>query len=178
MSVPEFLSPLWASTWLAPSSIALRLAAAVLLAAVIGFEREWRHRPAGLRTHILVCLASATAAVVTIEIAHMPDFGAPSVRVDPTRLVEAVTTGVAFLAAGLIVVAKGHVRGLTTGAGIWLVGVIGLATGFGVWTVAIAATLFGLFVLWLLRLMEEKLLASDGDRKTAEAAADAHRDIT
>jgi putative Mg2+ transporter-C (MgtC) family protein len=164
--------PFLSSTWLPLSAIVARLAAAVALGAIIGFEREWRQQPAGLRTHILVCLAAATAAIVTVEITHMSVFGAESVRVDPIRLVEAVTAGVAFLAAGLIVFAKGHIHGLTTGAGIWLVGVVGLATGLGIWSVAGIATILGLIVLWLLRWMEEKLLPTNGEAQIARDEKD------
>jgi putative Mg2+ transporter-C (MgtC) family protein len=162
MSFSEILAMAAGDTWLPPATIAARLGAAVVFGAVIGFEREWHKQPAGLRTHILVSLASATAALMTIEIAHMKVFNEESIRIDPIRLIEAVTAGVAFLAAGLIVFARGQVLGLTTGAGIWLVGAIGLATGLGVWAVAVLATLYGLIVLWLLRLVEERLLPDNG----------------
>ncbi len=152
-------------TWLPFSTIVSRLGAAVVIGAIIGFEREWRQRPAGLRTHILVSLAAASAAIVTIEITHAPMFADESVRIDPIRLVEAVTSGVAFLAAGLIVFAKGEIHGLTTGAGIWLVSVIGLSVGLGIWSVAVFATILGLIVLALLRTLEKKLIPNSSDSK-------------
>lgn len=145
------------STYTPFSGIALRLLLATLLGAAIGFEREWARRPAGLRTHILVCLAAATAAVLTIEIAHAAPFREDSVRVDPIRLVEAVTAGVAFLAAGFIIFNRGEVHGLTTAAGMWLAGAVGLASGLGFWQIALLATLLGVVVLWLLRLFEKLL---------------------
>ncbi|MFZ2100564.1 MAG: MgtC/SapB family protein, partial [Oricola sp.] len=107
--------------------IALRLGAAAILGALLGIEREWRDRPAGLRTHILVCVASATFAILAIEITRQPAFAADNLRIDPLRLVEAITGGVAFLAAGFIVFFKGEVHGVTTGAGLWLASAIGLA---------------------------------------------------
>jgi putative Mg2+ transporter-C (MgtC) family protein len=137
--------------------IASRLVLATLLGAAIGFEREWTRRPAGLRTHILVCLAAATAAVLTIEIAHVGPFQEDSVRVDPIRLIEAVTAGVAFLAAGFIIFNRGEVHGLTTAAGMWLAGAVGLASGLGFWQIALLATVLGVVVLWLLRLFEKLL---------------------
>lgn len=137
--------------------IAARLALATLLGAVVGMEREWRQRPAGLRTHILVCLAAALVAILTIEIAHLSYFEGDRMRIDPIRAIEAVTSGVAFLAAGLIVFARGEVHGLTTGAGMWLAGAIGLSCGLGFWGIAVFATALAVIVLSLLRVLERKL---------------------
>ena len=115
--------------------VAARLLLATIFGAAIGFEREWRNRPAGLRTHILVCVAAATFAILTIEIIHAPMFTTDAlgdaVKVDPIRIVEAVTAGVAFLAAGVVIFTRGQVHGLTTGAGMWLAGAIGVACGLG-----------------------------------------------
>lgn len=132
-----------------------RLALASVLSAVIGLDREWRARPAGLRTHILVGLAAATFAVITLEL--MARVGGDEINADPIRVVEAVTAGVAFLAAGTIIQARGKVRGLTTGAGLWLSGAIGTAAGIGVYPVAILGTLFGFIVVVLLRSVEDQL---------------------
>ena len=73
-----------------------------------------------------------------------------AVKIDPLRVVEAVTAGVAFLAAGVVIFTRGEVHGLTTGAGMWLAGAIGLACGLGLWQIAAFATLMALFVLGLL----------------------------
>src|SRR5918995_2468519 len=142
--------------------IAARLLLATLFGALIGFEREWRHRPAGLRTHILVCVAAATFAILTIEIVHAPMFVGDAVRLDPIRAVEAVTAGVAFLAAGTILFARGEVHGLTTGAGMWLAGAIGLATGLGLWQIAAFGTVLALIVLGLLQRLETRLDLNKG----------------
>ena len=129
--------------------------------------REWQNRPAGLRTHILFCVAAATFAILTIEIVHAPMFGAEqakeAVKVDPIRLVEAVTAGVAFLAAGVVIFTRGQVHGLTTGAGLWLAGAIGVSCGLGLWQVAALGTVIALGVLGFLHAFERKL---DLDRKT------------
>ena len=159
------------STYLPFSGIALRLFLATLLGAVIGFEREWHRRPAGLRTHILVCLAAATAAVLTIEIAHATPFNEGSIRVDPVRLIEAVTAGVAFLAAGFIVFSRGEVHGLTTAAGMWLAGAVGLACGLGFWQIALLATLLGIAVLWILRLLEWRFDLNNHDKPSPDDAS-------
>lgn len=83
------------------------------------------------------------------------------VRIDPLRVIEAVTAGVAFLAAGMIVFARGRVKGLTTGAGMWLSGAIGLAMGFGYWPIAFFATVAAVCVLYAFGKMEKRLSASD-----------------
>ena len=143
----EFFSDFGAKTFLPFPVIAGRLLLAALLGAAIGFERERQNRPAGLRTHMLVCLAGALITVLTIEITHVPVFQSDAIRVDPIRLIEAVTAGVAFLAAGLIILSKGEVHGLTTGAGMWLAGGVGLACGLGFWQIALFASALVLSVL-------------------------------
>lgn len=150
----DILDDIGHPTWLSFSVIAARLALAALLGAVIGFEREWRRHPAGLRTHTLVCLAAAVIAVLTVEIVHSPQFAGQSFRFDPIRLVEAVTAGVAFLAAGLIIFNRGRIKGLTTGAGMWLAAAIGLACGLGFWQIAGLATLMGLIALSFMQWLE------------------------
>jgi putative Mg2+ transporter-C (MgtC) family protein len=164
--------------------IAARLLLATIFGAAIGFEREWRNRPAGLRTHILVCVAAATFAILTIEIIHAPMFTTEAlgdaVKVDPIRVVEAVTAGVAFLAAGVVIFARGQVHGLTTGAGMWLAGAIGVASGLGLWQIALFATVLTLVVLGLLYAFEDQLDMNQGPdfsesgeaRRAVEAKAD------
>ncbi|RUM98434.1 MgtC/SapB family protein [Pseudaminobacter arsenicus] len=148
--IEEFGHPTWTSF----PVIMARLLLAAVFGALIGFEREWRNRPAGLRTHILVCVAAATFSILTIEIIHAPMFASEASRFDPIRAVEAVTAGVAFLAAGTILFARGEVHGLTTGAGMWLAGAIGVACGFGLWQIAGFATFVALVVLGFLQRLE------------------------
>lgn len=137
-----------------------RMLLATLLGVAIGFEREWKSRPAGLRTHALICLAAATFGILTIEIVYAPMFQTTppqeEVRVDPLRVIEAVTAGVAFLAAGTIVLARGEVHGLTTGAGMWLAGAIGLACGLGYWKIALLGAFLTVIVLVVLYRVELK----------------------
>jgi putative Mg2+ transporter-C (MgtC) family protein len=149
----EFAHP----TFLSFPVIAARLLFAALLGALIGFEREWRSRPAGLRTHILICVAAATVGILTVEIPHSTAFVGRDVQVDPLRAVEAVTAGVAFLAAGSILFTRGTVQGLTTGAGMWLAGAVGLSSGFGLWQIAALGALLSLVVMGLLQTLEVKL---------------------
>ncbi len=169
----EFLSAGFESqTYLPFVAIALRLVLATLLGALIGFEREWRQRPAGLRTHILVCLSACTAAILAIEITHMTPFEEESTRIDPIRLIEAVTAGVAFLAAGFIVFSRGEVHGLTTAAGMWLAGAVGLASGLGFWQIALLSALLGFAVLWSLRLFERRLALNRHDKPSQKDRPD------
>lgn len=162
--------------------IVARLLLATIFGAAIGFEREWRNRPAGLRTHILVCVAAATFAILTIEIIHAPMFTEPrpggAINVDPIRIVEAVTAGVAFLAAGVVIFTRGQVHGLTTGAGMWLAGAIGVASGLGLWQVAAFTSFLALVVLGLLHSLEARFdlnqggdLVEDDDRAGSSAKA-------
>ncbi|MCX5517399.1 MgtC/SapB family protein [Kaistia defluvii] len=149
----EFAQQFGQKTWLPFSVISARLLLAALLGAVVGFEREWRNRPAGLRTHILICVSTAAIAIIATEITHLGDFGGQEIRIDPLRLVEATTAGVAFLAAGLIFFSKGEVHGLTTGAGMWLAGAAGLAVGLGFWQIALLCTVIALVTFALLSFL-------------------------
>jgi putative Mg2+ transporter-C (MgtC) family protein len=153
-----------------PAAALFRLLSAVLLGGVIGFERALHARTAGLRTHILVSLASCLFALLTFEIlARFQDEVS-----DPLRLIEAVTSGVAFLAAGSIIVSGGNVLGLTTGAGMWLAGAIGLACGIGALALAGLATLIALPILWALRRFSHQLeRAAGGDGSAAKREEDA-----
>jgi putative Mg2+ transporter-C (MgtC) family protein len=144
-----------------PADALARLVSAIVLGGIIGFERALHARTAGLRTHILVSLASCLFALLTFEI-YARFQGEQS---DPLRLIEAVTSGVAFLAAGSIIVSGGNVMGLTTGAGMWLAGAIGLACGIGALALAALATLIVLPILWTLRRFSHRI-----ERRATEAA--------
>lgn len=120
----------------------LRLGAAVLAGAVIGFDREVRNKPAGLRTMALVALGSAVFVVAT----------ASAATVDSTsRVIQGVITGVGFLGAGSIIRGRTEesVRGLTTAASIWLAAAVGVACGLGLWMVVVISSGFGLLILVL-----------------------------
>ncbi|QDY69132.1 MgtC/SapB family protein [Qingshengfaniella alkalisoli] len=128
-----------------------RIAFSVLLGGLIGYEREAHTKPAGLRTHMLISLSACLFALIALDLMRMDADTPTQLRVDPLRLVEAVTAGVAFLAAGTIITGKNTVHGLTTGAGMWLAGAVGLACGTGSLTMACIATVAALIILWLLR---------------------------
>lgn len=132
----------------------IRTLGAALLCGLIGLERDVHKNPAGLRTNMLVGLAVSTFCMITIYMMATLDTGNAALRFDPIRLVEAVTAGITFLAAGVIVFTKGDVKGLTTGASMWLSGAIGLACGLGIWSVALVASCTGVAILWLLRQLQ------------------------
>ena len=137
----------------APASFA-RLLAAIVLGAVVGMEREWRQKPAGLRTHILVSVAACLFLLLGLELSKLDFGGEGEQRNDPLRMIEAVTAGVAFLAAGLIFTSRGEVRNVTTGASLWRVGAVGLGCGAGQMPLAAMATGIVVVVLVALRAVE------------------------
>ena len=146
----ELLADFRGSTHLPLATIAARLIMAALLGGVIGIEREWRNRPAGLRTHMLTSLAAAVFTILTTEMMYSAILTSETAQADPIRIIEAVTGGVAFLAAGAIIQSRGLVKGLTTGAGMWLAGSLGVAAGLGYFLIGIVAAALGLFVIAVL----------------------------
>lgn len=141
---------LLSDTAVAPEVAFGRLLIATLLGAVFGVERELRDRNAGLKTHMLVALASATFTILMIELfAAVRDM--EGANADPIRIIEAVTAGVAFLAAGAIFRTGADVKGLTTGAGMWAAGAVGASTGAGFMTLAFISTAIAFLVLTVVR---------------------------
>lgn len=126
----------------------LRLVAAALLPAAIGWDREARHKPAGLRTHMLVGLGAAGFVVVGLSMLESPPTGArDTLRLDPLRLLDGLIGGIGFLGAGTIIQARGRVEGVTTAAGIWSAAAIGAACGIGRYDLAIMITLLAAVVM-------------------------------
>lgn len=141
----------------------IRLAFAMALGAAIGFEREAKGKPAGLRTHILVAVAACLFTLVGQELAQLQFDSDNAKRIDPLRLIEAVTNGVAFLAAGVIFTSGGKVRNITTGASMWLVGAIGLACGAGQVTLGLMAAIIVIIVLYVLGLLKDAATGEASD---------------
>ena len=123
------------------------------LGTVVGWERQVGRKPAGLRTHTLVCMGSTLFVLLTVHAAR--DYGGGTV--DPTRIIHGVVTGVGFLGAGSIMRQEGFVHGLTTAASIWMVAAIGVAVGVHAWTLAITGTVLTLIVLEVYRWIEKRL---------------------
>lgn len=137
--------------------LAVRLLVAAVLGAAIGLERERRDHPAGMRTHLLVGVGSATFTVLSIEA-----FAAPGA--DPARVAAQIVTGIGFLGAGAILKRGANVRGLTTAASLWAVAAVGMAAGAAAWGVAVAATVIVLVSLWPLRIIEERWFRDHADQ--------------
>ena len=95
---------------------------------------------------MLVGMAGSAFALITVNLIELYADRPEVIRLDPIRLVEAATAGVAFLAAGMIVLSRGRVRNLTTGAGLWLAAAIGLAAGLGLWPIAVLAAVLGFLI--------------------------------
>lgn len=123
----------------------LRLFIAGLLGGLIGFEREFRAKEAGLRTHFLVALGSALFMLISQY--------AFTGRFDAARVAAQVVSGIGFIGAGVIIFQKNVVRGVTTAAGLWVAGAIGLACGAGMYAIAAAATLMTVICLETMHLI-------------------------
>src|SRR5204862_893755 len=108
-----------------------RLLAALAAGAFIGYERSYHGRPAGFRTHALVCTASSLLMLVTVYESHWMSAVAGRVQIDPTRMAQGIMTGIGFLGAGVIIKEGFSVRGLTTAASIWITAAIGILAGIG-----------------------------------------------
>lgn len=138
--------------------ITFRLVAALLAGSLIGLERSHRGRPAGFRTHALVCLASSLLMLVTVYETHwFPTTSDARVIVDPTRMAQGIMTGIGFVGAGAIIKEGFTVRGLTTAASIWVTAAIGILVGIGFYFAAAIATVLSLGTLSLFRWIEAKL---------------------
>src|SRR3990172_8025728 len=135
----------------------VRLVLATLFGAVVGYQRELADRPAGLRTHVLVCLGSALIMIVSIY-----PFSALA-QADPSRIAAGAITGIGFLGAGTILRQGNIVRGLTTAASLWTVSAIGMAVGIGgIYSILAAATTLVVFLtLSLMRHFEPALGKKD-----------------
>lgn len=135
-----------------------RLSAAVLAGGIIGLERSFNGRPAGFRTHSLVCVSSALLMLLTVYQWKLLE-GVPieTIRVDPTRMAQGIMTGIGFLGAGVIMKERYTIRGLTTAASIWITASIGIMVGMGFFSAAAIATGFAIGTLWLFRYLEAVL---------------------
>ncbi len=131
----------------------------LLLGTLVGWERQLGRKPAGLRTHTLVCLGSTMFVLTTAY--SQAAFGGASF--DSTRIVHAVVTGVGFLGAGSIMRQEGFVHGLTTAASVWMVAAIGVAVGVHAYALAVIGTVLALIVLEVYRWVERFL--SPGDER-------------
>lgn len=128
----------------------IRMLAACLCGIAIGYERKNRSKEAGIRTHCIVCLASALMMIISKyafeDMLSDPIFAGIDIKLDPSRMAQGIVTGVGFLGAGMIFVHRQSIVGLTTAAGIWCTAGIGMAIGAGMYFLGIAATAIMLLV--------------------------------
>ena len=148
---------------LSPLEIGLRLLFAMILGLIVGIEREYTHRPAGMRTHILVALGSCAVMLTGQMIfAQYQPYGATP---DPARLAAQVITGVGFLGAGTILREGTNVKGLTTAASLWGVACLGIAVGGGYYIIALIGTVLVILTLTLFEWLQKLLLRSKRGRQ-------------
>lgn len=152
-------------------TVLLRILLSFILGGIIGLEREHsNNKPAGFRTHILVCMGSC----LVVLISHFAITAyAGKANIDPTRIAGQVVSGIGFLGAGAIIRHGVSVKGLTTAASIWIVACVGLACGIGFYSGAIIVTLIVWAVLWFLKNIEGLI----SDNKTKMLEIEGHVDI-
>ena len=137
-------------------SIVLRLLCALVVGIVIGTEREYTHRPAGMRTHMLVSLGACVVMIIGQLI--FVQYRAYGATPDPARMAAQVITGVGFLGAGTILREGPTVKGLTTAASLWSTACLGLAAGAGYYALAIAGMIFIFATLTIFEVVQKKLI--------------------
>lgn len=135
----------------------VNLLIAAFLGGLIGLERETGHRPAGLRTMMLVCVGSTLFTLLSIH--AFPSAG----DVSNARVAAQIVSGIGFLGAGTVWRAQDHVKGLTTAASMWVAAAIGMAVGAGLGILALAGTLLTLFVLSIMQRIEHRYFPHDTD---------------
>jgi putative Mg2+ transporter-C (MgtC) family protein len=143
------------SDWL---KILTHLLVATMAGGLIGLERSYHGRPAGFRTHTLVCVASSLLMLVTMYQAKWFTGASPdTVRIDPTRMAQGVMTGIGFLGAGVIVREGLTVRGLTTAASIWITAAIGILAGVGFYSAVLMGSVITIGILTVFRKVENRM---------------------
>ncbi len=141
-------------------AIILHLLGALVAGGLIGFERNFHGRPAGFRTHTLVCVTSSLLMLVPLyQSLWLPGLPPNTIRTDPTRMAQGIMTGIGFLGAGVIYKEGATVRGLTTAASIWLTAGIGIPFGIGFYLPALMATALALGILSVFRWFEARMPA-------------------
>lgn len=150
------------------TTIALRLGVATAIGLALGFEREWRGRDAGLRTHALVALSSATITVSALMMSEVAL--ARGSESDPVRVVQGLAQAIGFIAGGLIFIRGGDVRNMTSAASLWMSAAVGIAAGAGQFLVVGMAAVAALLVLTSLSLLKRLMPERDAEADDQEGA--------
>ena len=148
------------------SDILLRLLAALVVGGAIGWDRERKNKPAGLRTHMLVALGSGTFCLLGFEVGAMVSERYGVGGVDPMRVLQGVVGGIGFLGAGSIIQSRGSVRGITTAASVWMAGALGSACGVGAFILAGLSVVLAFTVLTLVSKLEQLARPRTGGTRT------------
>lgn len=139
-------------------NIFIHLLVATIAGGIIGLERSYHGRPAGFRTHTLVCVASSLLMLVTMyQNKWFAGTAVETVRVDPTRMAQGIMTGIGFLGAGVIMREGLSVRGLTTAASIWITAAIGILSGIGFYSAVLIASVITIGTLTVFRKIENRM---------------------
>ncbi len=156
--------------------VIIRLLLATLIGGLIGYERTVKNRPAGFRTHILVCVGAALIMIIQeqmlynmLDLIDMDIINYQMFKLDQGRMAGQVITGVGFLGAGTIIRDKGQVKGLTTAASIWVVACIGIAVGAGFYFISFTAILIVMFSLFILKKLESHSIRRRKERLNAKS---------
>ncbi|TET84647.1 MAG: MgtC/SapB family protein [Candidatus Nealsonbacteria bacterium] len=136
--------------------IICQLFLATFLGALIGLEREYKRKQAGLQTYSLVALGSCLFTIISFNLVNLFP-GESGISLDPLRVIQAIAIGIGFIGAGVIFRQPAGIFGLTTAAGLWLSSAIGIAVGAGLYFLAAFTTLLAILILAGLGLLEEKL---------------------
>ena len=132
----------------------IRIFLSVILGALIGYEREITHKPAGLRTHIFVSMGACLFTIASFYLINDSTVGS----FDSTRIAAGIVTGISFIGAGSIIATRGDVKGITTAASLWVVAAIGLMIGFGIYLLPIIASIIAFVVLRFGRIEKKKII--------------------
>jgi putative Mg2+ transporter-C (MgtC) family protein len=138
--------------------IIIRLLVAMLLGGIVGFQREWTGKPAGLRTHMLVALGAALFVLAPVE--------AGMTSADLSRVIQGLATGIGFIGGGAILKLSQDrdIRGLTSAAGIWMTAAMGVAVGLGRIGMALLSALLTWFILSVVGKIEHRIIAAQAAR--------------
>lgn len=130
-----------------------RLFLSIILGALIGYEREITHKPAGFRTHIFVCMGACLFTISSFFLVPENSIG----NIDTARIASGIVAGISFIGAGSIIATRGDVKGLTTAANLWVIAAVGLMVGLGSYILPIIATIIVFFILRLGRMEKKKI---------------------
>jgi putative Mg2+ transporter-C (MgtC) family protein len=130
----------------------IRLLLSIVLGALIGYEREITHKPAGLRTHIFVCMGACLFTISSFFL--VPE--SQLTNIDTTRIASGIVAGISFIGAGSIIATRGDVKGLTTAANLWVIAAIGLMVGLGNYILPILSAIIVFFILRLGRMEKNR----------------------